>query len=145
MCFAAREIERERLSTIAAAWRLIRAQRVPVSAAAEHLPQYGYRVFLPDVLRHARAVEAGLCIYCHEEPATNGQRCGACAAAVNRRRRAEYEQRKADGICIRPGCGHRNDGETVYCPRCRVRNVKKHRERNAKKHRERRRGESAHA
>ena len=128
--WTAPEIERARLETIAATWRLVVGSRPRLSIAAEHL-QSGYHVFLPDAVRHARTVAAGVCILCTERPATRGQRCDPCALAANQKRRAEYEARKASGVCIRPGCGQPNDG-TVWCWH--------HRALNRQKHRGRRRG-----
>ena len=123
--FCAREIEAVRLETILYIRRLTGGRRSALADVADAVRVGFLRVYLPDALRHARAVTAGLCIYCHEHPATNGQRCALCAATANARRRQEYQRRKAAGICTRPGCGRPNDGATIYCADHRLANAEK--------------------
>ena len=123
--WTAAEIERARLDTIIRIQRLTGARRSALGDVVDAVGLGSLRVFLPDALRHARAVSAGLCIYCHKRPATKGQRCALCAAAANARRRLEYQRRKAAGVCIRPGCGRPNDGATIYCADHRLANAEK--------------------
>ena len=123
--FCAREIERQRLETIVCIRRLTGASRSALADVADAVGIGFLRVFLPDQLRHARVVSAGLCIVCAQQPATNGQRCALCAATANARRRLEYQRRKAARICIRPGCGRASDGETVYCAEHRRQNAER--------------------
>ena len=75
MCFPAREIERDRLATIAATWRLIGARRIPINVPSEWT---GWQVFDPaaDRRRYAERAAAGLCTRCGKcPPRPDGATC----------------------------------------------------------------------
>ena len=100
MCFPARDIERCRLETIAAAWHLIGATRAPLNSPSEWA---GWSVISPDADRtryHDRAA-AKLCARCGKHPPRPDRKtCEGCAAAAAARSADFRARRKAAGLCI---------------------------------------------
>ena len=112
----AREIERCRLLTIAAVWRLIGGRRAPLNAPSEW---NGWHVFNPDDERRRYAARgaAGLCVRCGECPPRPGRKtCQRCADDQVLRARAFRERRRRAGRCTE--CGEPSGG-AARCPVCR--------------------------
>ena len=111
------EIERCRLLTIAAAWRLIGAVR-----AARNTPSEwdGWQVINPDGERQryaARGAE-GVCTRCGRCPPRPGRKlCEDCAAAQRDRAAKLREKRRGAAICIQ--CGRLASGGHARCETCR--------------------------